>query len=194
MRLNLQLLGRSAAGGVDREALTDAVRALDRVLAELSGTLDFTRPLALDVGTVDLVAIARRAVEDRRSDAELADLRLTFRASGDLPPVRGDEARLQRVLDNLVRNALEVAPAHTEVEVTLQRHRDVVELRVTDRGPGIDAGVGERIFEPFVSTKPGGVGLGLAIVKKVVERHGGTIAWERASPGTTMCVRIPQSN
>ena len=66
-----------------------------------------------------------------------------------------------------------------------------VELCVDDNGPGIEAGVLENIFEPYISTKPKGSGLGMAIVKKIVEEHGGTIsAANREEGGAQIRIRL----
>jgi signal transduction histidine kinase len=67
-----------------------------------------------------------------------------------------------------------------------------VELRVEDTGPGIPEHIMERLFEPYVTTKPRGTGLGLAIVKRIVEEHGGWIWAENpATGGTAIVVRLP---
>ncbi|MEN9773033.1 MAG: hypothetical protein RL322_103, partial [Pseudomonadota bacterium] len=97
----------------------------------------------------------------------------------------GDASQLRRVILNLVKNALESverteAPALPRVVLTLrQRLREGrvtgLQLTLTDNGPGFPAGMLERAFEPYVTTKPKGTGLGLAIVRKIIEEHGGRI-------------------
>jgi two-component system nitrogen regulation sensor histidine kinase NtrY len=91
-----------------------------------------------------------------------------------------DRMLLRRVIDNLVRNAVEaVRAAKTEGKVVVSTESDPTRrrarIRVADDGPGVSEEARERLFDPYFTTKADGTGLGLAIVKKVVLDHGGTI-------------------
>jgi signal transduction histidine kinase len=194
MRLDMQLLQRTTSP-YEREALADAIRALDRVLDDLSGTLDFTRPLELDIATLDMAALANEVVISQRPQAERRGVTLHGHAAPSEPArVRGDRQRLLRVLENLLRNALDVSPVGASVVVALVVTADAVEVTVTDQGPGIDPSLGERVFEPFVTTKREGVGLGLAVVRKIVETHNGRVVLDSAlGVGTHMKVWLPRA-
>lgn len=193
VRLDMQLLQRTSSA-YEREALADAIQALDRVIDDLSGTLDFTRPLELDIATLDLAALATEVVSSQQAQAERKGVVLREPASPREPArVRGDRPRLLRVLENLLRNALEVSTAGTTVAVSIVVTADEVELAVKDQGPGIDPSLGERVFEPFVTTKREGVGLGLAIVRKIVEAHHGRVALASTTDaGTCVSVWLPR--
>lgn len=190
VRMNLQLIESAARQDApDRESVDEAMMALDRVFAGLTETLDFTRPLALDVGTLDPAELAARTVDEARHQARALSVELELTAQDGIPEIRGDEVRLRRVLDNLVRNAIEVAPEGSTVSVAVTREQDGVQLSVCDRGRGIEPQVRETLFEPFVTTKDRGVGLGLAIAHKVVERHKGRIDVDD-HPGGGTCMRV----
>lgn len=190
VRMNLQLIESAARQDApDRESVDEAMMALDRVFAGLTETLDFTRPLALDVGKLDPVELAARTVDEARHQAQAFSVELELTAQDGVPEIRGDGVRLRRVLDNLVRNAIEVAPEGTTVSVAVTREADGVRLSVCDRGRGIEPKVRETLFEPFVTTKDRGVGLGLAIAHKVVQRHKGRIDVED-QPGGGTCMRV----
>jgi signal transduction histidine kinase len=193
VRLNLQMIDR--AGNVDRSdraSVEEAMGALERVIEGLGETLDFTRPLTLDVGRIDPAELARLVVDECRLLAREREVTLRLDEAGEVPIVRGDASRLRRVLDNLVRNALEVAPPDSEVVVSVRTLDAGVELSVCDRGKGIDPKLRDRIFEPFVSSKERGVGLGLAIASRVIELHRGRIvATPRDGGGTCMQVWLP---
>jgi signal transduction histidine kinase len=173
----------------DRASVEEAMRALERVFEGLGETLDFTRPLTLEVGRVDPVELARLVVDECRALASEHEVALRLVTDGEVPAVRGDAFRLRRVLDNLVRNALEVAPPGSEVEVAVRMLDAGIELSICDRGPGIDPKLRDVIFEPFVSTKERGVGLGLAIASRVIELHEGRIAAHARDGGGT-CMRV----
>jgi signal transduction histidine kinase len=76
--------------------------------------------------------------------------------------------------------------------VVSESSRNFVELSVSDNGPGIDPGILDRIYEPYVSTKPKGSGLGLAIVKRIIDEHGGQIrADSPGGGGARFRIRLP---
>jgi two-component system sensor kinase FixL len=117
-----------------------------------------------------------------------------------LPLVQARPQQLQQVLLNLLINAKDaLVQGHCEnrkVSLAASPVRNGVQFCVTDNGPGIPAHLGQRIFEPFVTTKRarGGTGLGLSISKSIVEGYGGTIGVESTpGHGATFCVWLPQS-
>ena len=109
-----------------------------------------------------------------------------------------DSMRLQRVVQNLVNNAIEAL--HTtpapRIEIKAWVRDSTFFLSVKDNGPGIPAAIQHQLFEPFVTHgKAKGIGLGMAIVRNIVTVHGGTITFDTApEKGTTFLVSIPQSN
>lgn len=106
--------------------------------------------------------------------------------------VDGDAIQLRQVVVNLAQNAVLFAGAEGRVQVELAATPIEAMLTVDDTGPGIDPRIRNRLFEPLVTTRPGGVGLGLAFVRKVVERHGGTVLGSRGPlGGARFTVRLP---
>jgi two-component system, LuxR family, sensor kinase FixL len=113
------------------------------------------------------------------------------------PRVLVDRIQIQQVLFNLMRNAIEAmhASRRRELDVaTTLREEGMVEIAVTDTGPGLDSDVALRLFEPFVSTKPNGMGLGLSICRSIVEVHGGLLQCEaNPSGGTIFRFTVPSA-
>jgi signal transduction histidine kinase len=111
------------------------------------------------------------------------------------PVARADPARLDRIVLNLLQNALKYSPPESPVELTLQGGPDEVTLRVVDHGPGIPAADLPRIFDRFyrgARTKAGGLGIGLYSVRLLVEAHRGTVHAEPTpGGGTTFVVVLP---
>ena len=101
------------------------------------------------------------------------------------PPfeVHGDPTQLRQVVVNLAQNATHFAGPEGRVEVALSSTPSEVTLTVDDSGPGIDPSIRNRLFEPLVTTRAGGIGLGLALVRRVVERHGGKVSASRGPLG-----------
>ena len=95
-----------------------------------------------------------------------------------------DKIQLQQVVLNLMRNAIEAMQETERRELTVatsQQPGDMVEIRVTDTGPGISADIVSQLFQPFITTKPNGMGVGLSISRTIVEAHGGKL-WAEANP------------
>jgi two-component system nitrogen regulation sensor histidine kinase NtrY len=108
-------------------------------------------------------------------------------------PTGIDRALMRRVLANLTANAVEASrPARARIHLGVARSRTRALLTVGDEGPGIDAEMRERVFDPYFTSKPDGTGLGLAIAKKIVLQHGGDIeVGARPGGGASFCISLP---
>lgn len=158
----------------------------------------------LQVGTVDLVEVARQAMDMFAGVAEEKGVALTLGADGRAA-TSGDPQQVRQVIGNLLDNAIRVASAggHVTVEVSGGREQGVVILRVADDGPGIASHHLPMIFDRFYKVDPArsrhagrrSGGLGLAICRAIVERHGGTIAMASTpGEGTVVTCRFPTSS
>lgn len=151
---------------------------------------------------VDVSGCASEAVDHVRVVAEDRDIELVTATHGDEPPqVYGDAELITTAIRNLVANAVNYSDAGTRVATTVRREGDVVEVAVTDQGPGIAPADQERIFERFYRVDParsretGGTGLGLAIVKHVCVNHGGEVSvWSEPGQGSTFTIRLPAAD
>jgi signal transduction histidine kinase len=134
----------------------------------------------------DVLAAAGEAV--RRSE----EVRLAAEGLEALPELEGDAGQLRQVFVNLIDNAVHAASPRGEVWVRGRLDGGSVEVAVDDSGAGVDASVRLRLFEPLITTKQKGIGLGLALVKRIVERHGGSVAYApRPEGGSRFTVRLP---
>ena len=200
-------LSRKAPPGADERVLAGLiVRESDRLSALLTEFLDFSRVRVTRSTRLDLAEVAERGIELARQHPDCtASAKIALDAAERPVVVEGDEDLLHRVVFNLVLNAVQAAPASADVRVRVAAARpddlppDVVLeaprlLRVSDRGPGVSAEVLPRLFEPFVTGRPGGTGLGLAIVQRAVQAHRGLIFCDTArgeGGGTTFSVFLP---
>ena len=147
--------------------------------------LNLIRDRPLTRAQVDLGALVAEAV------SSLGDEHLTFTATANVL-VKGDATQLRQVVVNLAQNALFFAGPEGRVEIALVSTLTGAILTVDDSGPGIDPSIRNRLFEPLVTTRPGGIGLGLALVRRVVERHWGSVAASRGPlGGARFTVQLP---
>ena len=111
-----------------------------------------------------------------------------------LPPVQGDAGQLRQVFVNLLENAVQ-ALEESGGTISLSaaaRDKGLVELVLEDSGPGVSDAIRRRLFEPLMTTKARGIGLGLPLVKRILERHGGGIAYvPRPGAGARFVLRLP---
>jgi len=103
--------------------------------------------------------------------------------------VEADRGRVRQILNNLLTNAFEALEGHADAVVVVETHRTLLadhpmlDLVVSDNGPGFQHEIISQVFDPYVTSKPKGTGLGLAIVKKIVEEHGGRIEADNGRDG-----------
>ena len=150
---------------------------------------------------VDVAKLIGEAADAVRRDAEDRGVALTVHRNGALPPVVGDLDALRSALQNVVGNAVKYSGRGGRVDVSAQLAGGAarrVQIRVADRGLGIDAADLPHVFKPFyrgrraVDAQVRGTGVGLSVVRHVVDAHGGSIAIDsRAGEGTTVVVELP---
>jgi K+-sensing histidine kinase KdpD len=179
------------------EIMRAETERLGRIVADF---LDITRlerglPLALRCAPLDPMPLISDAVDVFRRTRTTH--RLELHIDGALPRIDADADALDRVLKNLIANALKFSPAGTCIRVRARSESGAVAVDVEDEGPGVAAGELQRLFEPYyrapsTAKLERGTGLGLAVVKSLVEAHGGTITAARAGGrGTRMTFVIP---
>lgn len=168
------------------------LRMVDELLILAEGREGRVR---LWMASVDLGAMVRAVADAWTPAATAAGLALAHAASENVP-VRADANALERILANLVSNAIKFTPAGGHVAISLERDDEQAVLRVRDSGPGIPADLRPRLFGRFErgakSAATSGSGLGLSLVKELTEAHGGTVGVHDAEgSGTVFEVRLP---
>jgi two-component system phosphate regulon sensor histidine kinase PhoR len=171
---------------------------MERLVADLLrlARLD-ARQEVLDMAPCELQQIFTAVVTDLARTIGEKHQHVVMSVEPDACSMRADPAKLHDVVRNLVENAVNYSPDRAEIRLAAARRDGVVDLTVSDTGPGIPESDLTRIFERFyrvdkARTRPGGTGLGLAIVRHLVELHGGTVKAEnRRSGGATFTVTLP---
>ena len=158
------------------QAVVQSLRAGDvvRLLREFTARGETER----SVNDINVVVEETFRLATLGTAADGIDVKLDLAA--DLPPALIDQVQIQQVVLNLVRNSIDALSDSEVPAITLETvaGRERVEVVVRDNGPGISPDVRERVFEPFVSTKPDGIGIGLSICRTIIEAHGGRIEVE----------------
>lgn len=175
-------------------------RECERLDSLVGNTLRLARLGALPVptDTLDLAEIVSAVVEDARYEAGGRQIRIAWDPQPPVPLV-GDRCSLASAIENVLRNALRFAPAHSAIRVRLLVSAREACLEIEDRGPGVAHEELESLFEPFYRTtsgarKPGsGAGLGLSIAHAAVAAHKGRMSARNMSPqGLSVRLELPR--
>jgi signal transduction histidine kinase len=205
------LLRRQVPESADAQSLlADIISEAKLANAIVVEMLEFVRPVRLQVEQTDLAEVLNQAVTLAESKAARGDVTVSVDIAAGLPMVDADHHQLCQVFTNLLANAFEALNGRGAIRVTARAGamdgdsvfgREALEplptvvVDVEDNGPGVPAGLSDRIFNPFFTTKPQGSGLGLAIVRKIVDAHEGQIDLSSTpDSGTRFRVTLPVSN
>ncbi len=144
---------------------------------------------------VRLDELVGETIESMRSQAAAKGVAMSARVPRGLAAPEANPEKLQRVLFNLIQNAIRHTPADGSVTVAAESAGEAIEIEVADSGGGIPARDRERVFEPFfrgdASRASGGSGLGLSICRAIIEVHGGRIWLEEGGGGTRVRFLLP---
>ncbi|MGY3452211.1 sensor histidine kinase [Bradyrhizobium sp. USDA 4353] len=170
------------------EAILQQVARLDALLRDLLAMTQTSQPAKR---SVDLAGFLQATIETHRELAARHGLQLRVLAPSSTETACFDPTQMQRALDNLILNAIQNTPEGGEIVVASEIQNGRLLFRVTDSGAGVDAGIKDRLFEPFVSTRTDGTGLGLAIVREIARAHHGEARLAPISTGTSFEISLP---
>ena len=205
---------RSAVEGLERvkdpdlrekllAIVRDDVLRLDRLITDISEASRLDAQLSrAKFEPVDVAALVAALIAQREARGVERGVRLRLDGDGAPAVVLGEGARLERVVENLIDNALSFSPDGGVVAIAMRREADVLVMQVDDDGPGVPEDAREDVFRRFQSVRPDSEafgqhsGLGLAIARTIVEAHQGAITAESRgdrSSGARFVVRLPLS-
>jgi signal transduction histidine kinase len=203
----LQLISEGLEDGIfEPDRVREQLRLISTHVRALGALIDDLFELSrLETGDVHwsmqqvrLDQLVQETIEAMRPHAQASRVAITAELDDRLAPARGNHEQLQRVLFNLIQNAIRHTPADGSVVVRAQSAPGpAVQVEVADSGDGVDPALRERIFEPFtqgpsrVAGKTGSAGLGLAISRAIIDAHGGRIWLAEAGPGTHIRFSVP---
>ncbi len=208
IRSAVEQLSRIPRASEDEQVLSSLVqRESDRLSRLLSEFLDFARTGATTLKDVDLSEVARNAARLAAAHPNAAPgVKVVDLFPKTSIVMKGDEDLLHRAIYNLLLNAVQAAPPNSEVRIEggeLARHqlpegrpefeRGAFAVLVSDRGAGVHPEIRDRLFDPFVTNKPGGSGLGLSIVQRAAEAHGGFIIVSAPGEETRFTLVLPKN-
>jgi signal transduction histidine kinase len=181
-----------------REALRDIVRDGKRAGEIIKRIRALTKRTELPREQLDLNETIREVLALVGDEAKKNGVTVRTQLADEVSPIQGDRVQLQQVLLNLVMNAIQAMSSVSGRErqlviATRNIDHDQVQVTVEDSGPGLDPDKLSKIFEPFYTTKAGGMGMGLSICRSILQNHGGRL-WATANegPGASFHFTLPK--
>ena len=186
----LHLAGREDMPAEKRKEYFDLARVeLERLMKTMQRMLDFYRPGATKVESVDILELLKHVISLTSQQLGQRHIDLQTELPKSLPNVFAVSSQIQQIFFNLILNSFDIMPGGGSLFIRAKSVENGVELQFEDTGPGISEDLRNNIFEPFFSTKDGGTGLGLTVSYNIVTAHGGTLDLIQGK-GTGACFRL----
>ncbi len=180
------------------------IRETERINRIIEELLDLSAPRPKSLDAVNVNQLIDEIVTLHRQSVAARDITFKLLLDPSIPSLCGDSDLLNRLFLNLLKNSWEASPDNTEITIETRidaeyylsiegsRPTPLVQIRISDHGPGLSRAEIEQVFTPFYTTKEGGSGLGLPICQKIVADHGGLLRFtERPGGGTIVTVSLP---
>jgi signal transduction histidine kinase len=180
-----------------RSCLTDVKNENSRANEIVAGVRALFKTTARQRAMVEINRLAREVLRMVEHDLQVHGVSVSTEFQDDVPQLRADPIRLQQVILNLIKNAIDaIAIGPTAIKairlITTYDGKSLVSIYVEDTGPGITLVSQTQIFDPFFTTKSSGMGLGLFISRSIIEDHGGDLRLtETSSKGSIFEITLP---
>ena len=194
IQMNLDVLKHAVQGDPVHEELAEiATDQVVRLEAMLSDLLHYGKKVEIRKTAVPVANFIQELEACIRQEKD-QNVAFIFHNDCEADTLLIDHEQMLRAVSNLVDNAVQASPPGGAVALTLKRsrpHSEALLIEISDQGEGIPERIAEKLFEPFFTTKQKGTGLGLANVKKIIELHGGSIAFRNNHSGAVFTITLP---
>lgn len=168
-----------------------------RLTALMDSVLTFSRTGNYQFKPLDVSILLRKILKRWRPRFSRVNIKDNYQSADNLPYVFGDQRSLEQVFTNIISNAVDAMQESGGAfsvklsEVVANGGKSVVQIDLSDTGPGVPEHIQERIFDPFFTTSPNGTGLGLSITKQIITAHKGCINLTSFPGGTAFHIQLP---
>jgi signal transduction histidine kinase len=172
-----------------QESLSEIEKNVDYINKIVADLQDFARPLKPNAEETDIKLI----IDDLLKKNVLPEnIKVTVKVDTDAKKVLADSTFINRIMHNLVNNAVQAMPKGGKLTIHTFKEANDVLITVKDTGVGIPEAIKGKLFTPMFTTKSKGQGFGLAVIKRMAESLGGTVSFEsQEGKGTTFIIRLP---
>ena len=169
--------------------MRNTIAELDSLLCEVLRLSELPRPR---ITAIDLNALVRDVETFAKPESSKKELTVSINLQDNLPTIEGDPIQIKQAILNILLNAVENSPSSGCITLATEAKDSNVLIKVEDQGEGIQLAHRNRIFDPFFSTKEGGIGLGLALASEIIRLHHGEISFtSELGEGTSFIISLP---
>ena len=176
--------------GLERlRRMRNTIAEMDSFLCEVLRLSELPKPR---ITAIDVNALVRDVETFAKPEASKKELTVRIDLQDNVPTIQGDPIQIKQAILNILLNAIERSPAKGSITLATETKDSNVSIQVQDKGEGIQPAHRGRIFEPFFSTKEGGIGLGLALALEIIRMHHGQISFtSEVGKGSSFIISLP---
>jgi signal transduction histidine kinase len=169
--------------------MRNTIAELDSLLCEVLRLSELAKP---GITVVDVNALVRDVETFTKPESSKKELTVGMNLQDNLPTIEGDPIQIKQAILKILLNAIESSPSRSSITLATERKNSNVSIKVEDQGEGIQPAHRDRIFDPFFSTKEGGIGLGLALASEIIRLHHGQISFtSEVGKGSSFIISLP---
>lgn len=169
--------------------MRNTIAELDSLLSEVLRLSELPKPR---ITAIDVNALVRDVETFAKPESSKKELTVRINFQDNVPTIQGDPIQIKQAILNILLNAIENSPSSGSITLATEMKDSNVSIKVEDRGEGIQLGHRDRIFDPFFSTKEGGIGLGLALALEIIKMHRGHISFtSEVGEGSSFVISLP---
>jgi signal transduction histidine kinase len=187
-----RIMKKNSNDPINSNYLSIIVKEIDRLEKILNDILSYAKIQEPQFVKTDLNRIIKTICEIFIIEMEQKNVFLLNNSNPDLPFVLADPGQIERVLINIIENAIEAMPTGGQIEINTFSENGWANIEIADSGKGISDDDMDKLFAPFFSKKPSGCGLGLTVSSQIIKNHGGNIGVRKREPnGTVFFITLP---
>jgi signal transduction histidine kinase len=169
--------------------MRNTIGELDSLLCEVLRLSELPRPR---ITAIDINALVRDVETFAKPESSKKELTVSMNLQDNVPTIQGDPIQIKQAILNILLNAIESSPSRGSITLATEAKNSNVSIKVEDNGEGIQLAHRNRIFDPFFSTKEGGIGLGLALALEITKMHHGQISFaSEVGKGSSFIISLP---
>ena len=169
--------------------MRNTIAELDSLLCEVLRLSELPKPR---ITAFDINALVRDVETFAKPESSKKELAVRINLQENLPTIQGDPIQIKQAILKILLNAIESSPSRSSITLATERKNSNVSIKVEDQGEGIQPAHRDRIFDPFFSTKEGGIGLGLALASEIIRLHHGQISFtSEVGKGSSFIISLP---
>jgi len=169
--------------------MRNTIAEMDSLLCEVLRLSELPKPR---ITAIDVNALVRDVETFAKPESSKKELTVRIDLQDNVPTIQGDPIQIKQAILNILLNAIERSASKGSITIATETKNSNVSIRVEDKGEGIQPAHRDRIFEPFFSTKEGGIGLGLALALEIIKGHHGHITFtSEVGKGSSFIISLP---